>query len=298
MAGSTMNAPVKSAQATVQQGVVLAATLKGRALVAIGELQKAASETVFTPIAKRIGDLRSSAAKGRATVFQFVNNVVGTATGMVAWTVAEVKGKGVRTCAFEAARVAGIKTQALAGAAKLQTGHLLHEGKSKAITLAAGAREVAKNKSFQTTAASAAGGAVTLGTTGGVAGLATGTAVGAAVGVPAAFFTFGLSIPIGAAIGGTCGMVTGAAAGGTVGAVGAGAAGYGAYQKRDQITSVVSSSRNQIASVASKTMTSVNDSAGFAKEKAVASAEYVKDRACVVRTRLVGGGTGSTGDRD
>merc|ERR1712039_816587 len=131
--------------------------------------------------------------------------------------------------AVETGRAAGVKGRAAAAATKV-----------KATQLAIRAREIAKEKSFQVTAASAAGGAVTLGTTGGVAGLATGTVVGAAVGVVPALFTFGLSIPVFAAIGGTCGLVTGAAAGGTVGAVGGGAAGYGAFQNREQITKAVS----------------------------------------------------------
>merc|ERR1719150_3574450 len=113
---------------------------------------------------------------------------------------------------------------------------------------------MAQDKAFQATAASAAGGAVSLGTTGGVAGLATGTAIGAAVGVPMALFTFGVPIPISAAVGGACGMVTGAAAGGTVGAVGAGAAGYGAYHKREEIASAVIAGRQQLSNVASKTV--------------------------------------------
>jgi len=52
---------------------------------------------------------------------------------------------------------------------------------------------------------------------GGVGGSVGGGVLGAAIGVPAAFFTFGLSIPIGAAIGGGAGLWSGAAVGGTWG---------------------------------------------------------------------------------
>ena len=50
--------------------------------------------------------------------------------------------------------------------------------------------------------AGVAGGAAALGATGGATGLAAGSAVGAALGLVPAIFTFGLSIPVGAAIGG------------------------------------------------------------------------------------------------
>jgi len=63
----------------------------------------------------------------------------------------------------------------------------------------------------------AAGGAL-----GGVAGASVGTIVGAALGVVPALFTFGLSIPIGAAVGLCAGTVTG----GGVGAVSGGATAY------------------------------------------------------------------------
>merc|ERR1719433_1479736 len=156
------------------------------------------------------------------------------------------------------------------------------------LEFATSARELGNDKSFQASAASATGGAITLGATGGVVGLATGTTLGACVGLPAALFTLGLSIPISAAIGGTCGLVSGAAAGGTVGAVGGGAAGYGAYQKRDQIAVAVSSWRQQMLRVANKTMSSMKDSAAYAKEKAAAAADFVGERTSGSRPRLVG----------
>jgi len=54
----------------------------------------------------------------------------------------------------------------------------------------------------QATAAGVCGGAVALGATGGATGLTAGVVVGAALGVVPAIFTFGLSIPLGAVIGG------------------------------------------------------------------------------------------------
>merc|ERR1711862_181214 len=70
---------------------------------------------------------------------------------------------------------------------------------------------------------------------GGATGLATGTLVGAAVGVIPAVFTFGLSIPIGAAIGGSTGLVAGTVAGSAVGVVGGGGAGRAAHKHREHI---------------------------------------------------------------
>jgi len=272
-----------TAKATVKQGADLVTSLKGRTGVVVDQLQKVASERVASPLARRAAHARSRASQARALVREYVLFMTGLGSGIIAWNYEEIRSKGIRSWALESGRTARVKAIAAAGGAKV-----------KATKLASQARDVAKEKSFQATAASAAGGAVTLGTTGGVTGLATGTAVGAAVGLVPALFTFGLSIPVFAAIGGTCGMVTGAAAGGTVGAVAGGAAGYGAYAKRDKIAGAVSYSRDQIATAASKTLTSVNDSAGYAKSKAVASAGYARDQAAVVRAKLSGGGTGST----
>jgi hypothetical protein len=131
--------------------------------------------------------------------------------------------------------------------------------------------ELASDRSVQVGAVSAVGGAATCGTAGGVAGLCTGTVVGGAIGLVPALFTFGLSIPIGAAIGGSCGLVAGAATGGTAGLLGGGAAGYTIHARRDDIGDKVKG-----------TISKVND-----------GAEYVKDRASILRARMVGG-TGGT----
>jgi len=262
-------------EAKVQQEAGIVTTAKSRVVMAVDRASTTVSEKVAKPMAKRVASTRSRVAKARSMLFEYFFHVTGAVQGMLAWTYEEVKTKGIRTWALETAHTAGNKAHAAAGVVKVKATHF-----------AVNARAVAGDKAFQTTAASAAGGAVTLGTTGGLAGLATGTMAGAAIGLVPALFTFGLSIPVGAAIGGSCGLVTGAAAGSAVGAVGGGAAGYGAYAKRDQIAGVVDSSRKKISGAASKTMTSVNDCADFAKEKAVASAEYARNRATAVRARL------------
>mmetsp|Transcript_5916 Transcript_5916/g.13192 ORF Transcript_5916/g.13192 Transcript_5916/m.13192 type:complete len:337 (-) Transcript_5916:393-1403(-) len=158
---------------------------------------------------------------------------------------------------------------------------------AKAAKLAESSRAVASDGKFQATVAVGAGGAATCGAVGGAAGLLAGGASGAALGVIPALFTFGLSIPVGAALGAGAGLVAGTAAGGTVGAVAGGAIGY--------------SKEKDIRSGATKVWTAVNDGAEFAQEKTSASADYVKGqvsavkgKVSVVKARLVRGGTGGT----
>merc|ERR1719378_298772 len=100
-------------------------------------------------------------------------------------------------------------------------------------------------------ASSAATGAVLLGTGGGAAGLAAGGAAGAAAGLPLALFTFGLSIPVGAMIGGGAGACVGASAAGTAGAIGGGAVGY-PYDHREQIKGGVDSMVARASSLRSR----------------------------------------------
>jgi len=95
--------------------------------------------------------------------------------------------------------------------------------------LSSNGRTLAANPKARVTAASAAGGAIALGASGGATGLVAGGALGAACGIPAAFFTFGLSIPVGAMLGAGTGACVGTAAGGTAGLVTGGAAGYSAH---------------------------------------------------------------------
>merc|ERR1719375_2584838 len=83
---------------------------------------------------------------------------------------------------------------------------------------------IVNNQRVQVTAASAAGGAAV----GGVGGGAVGAGAGALVGLPAALFTFGLSIPVCATMGGVLGVTAGA----TTGAAAGGAAGYTGHKYR------------------------------------------------------------------
>merc|ERR1712137_136490 len=105
----------------------------------------------------------------------------------------------------------------------------------------------------------------------GTTGLAAGATIGAAVGLVPALFTFGLSIPVGAAIGGSIGASTG----GTVGFGAGGALGYGMFTKREEITDAASSAKD------------------FVKKKTQAVTSAVGNSVNTVKTKIRGS-TGST----
>eukprot|EP00931_Biecheleriopsis_adriatica_P066345 TRINITY_DN40726_c0_g1_i1.p1 TRINITY_DN40726_c0_g1~~TRINITY_DN40726_c0_g1_i1.p1 ORF type:complete len:536 (-),score=104.91 TRINITY_DN40726_c0_g1_i1:46-1596(-) len=117
---------------------------------------------------------------------------------------------------------------AAASGALKQTSQNLREGGSHVLQAAA-------SPEGRVTAASAASGAVALGAGGGCAGLLAGGVAGAACGVIPAFFTFGLSIPVGFVLGGGTGAVAGTAIGGSVGAVAGGAMGRAVYSNREHL---------------------------------------------------------------
>jgi len=139
-------------------------------------------------------------------------------------------------------------------------------------------RTVVADEKFKGTAAAATGSAVALGASGGAAGLVTGGTIGAAVGLVPALLTFGLSIPIGAAIGAGTGLCVGTAAGGTVGLVGGGAVGYGVQSHKDEIGSGVSGA-----------LSKAGECRDYVKGTAMQSKDYL-------RAKLAGktGGTGGS----
>lgn len=119
-----------------------------------------------------------------------------------------------------------------------------------------------------------AGGAGAGAVAGGGAGCVAGGAIGACVGVPAALFTFGLSIPVCAVIGGGVGT----AAGSTTGAAVGGAAGYGGHKYRKEIGSNVRGVRSRLT-----------NSAGQIKAKATERATQAREQISAML-----GGTGGT----
>jgi len=148
---------------------------------------------------------------------------------------------------------------------KTKTGIVLNLTRTKACELAAGTVDVARNRKFQVTVASAAAGTVAGSVAGGGMGTLAGATVGAVVGFVPAIFTLGLSIPIGAVIGGGTGFCTGVVAGGSVGVVGGGAAGYGGFTYRKEIGSKISGAWTRACASADFVKTKAKDSAVSAK---------------------------------
>lgn len=93
-------------------------------------------------------------------------------------------------------------------------------------------KTAASNRHVQVSTAGAGFGAAALGTAGAASGACVGGTVGALVGLVPAVFTFGLSIPIGAAVGGSTGLFVGGAAGCSLGFAGGGSAAFLAYSQR------------------------------------------------------------------
>mmetsp|Transcript_41393 Transcript_41393/g.122870 ORF Transcript_41393/g.122870 Transcript_41393/m.122870 type:complete len:487 (+) Transcript_41393:3-1463(+) len=137
------------------------------------------------------------------------------------------------------------------------------------------ARTIAGDEKFQVTAAAATGSAVVLGAGAGAAGFVTGGTIGAAVGSPLALFTFGLSIPVGAAVGAASGLCIGTATGSTVGLVGGGAVGYSVQTHKKEISEGVSGAISKVNAVK------------------VAAIGTASSSAATLRARIVGG-TGGT----
>jgi len=115
----------------------------------------------------------------------------------------------------------------------------------------------ARNPHVQVICIAATVGAIPLGTAGGAFGLVTGILVGGAVGVLLAVVTFGLSIPVSAALGGAVGMFSGTIFGGTVGAAAGGLAGHFSYTRREQIKSGLVESRRIVVTGAQGVRTQV-----------------------------------------
>merc|ERR1719203_1763355 len=88
-----------------------------------------------------------------------------------------------------------------------------------------------------------------MGVSGGAMGLLIGSASGAAWGCIPALLTFGLSIPVCAAVAGGTGLCFGASIGGGIGVMGGGVAGYGAscLLNRDLAQPVKASAATAIA---------------------------------------------------
>jgi len=104
--------------------------------------------------------------------------------------------------------------------------------KAKAKRVGVTVRDIASNSCIQVTSVGAGVGAAALGTAGATGGMLAGGAVGIAVGLVPALFTFGLSIPIGAAVGSGAGLCIGGAAGTAAGFAGGGVVSCLGYKLR------------------------------------------------------------------
>jgi len=177
-----------------------------------------------------------------------------------------------------------VKARALVVYAQAQSQILAmtSSAKTKAIAIDKRVRSSVSNKGNQVTAASAVGGAAALGASGGASGLFAGGAIGAACGVVPAIFTFGLSIPIGAALGGATGLCVGTVTGGAVGLVGGGVAGRSSYNHKDEIKSGVACA-----------LTKANGYKDIMAEKASGYKDYVAEKTGDVKARIISG-TGGT----
>jgi len=181
-------------------------------------------------------------------------------------------GETAKTSGNSTLKMISDKSSEVASCAQACTHAAAATAQSKVSDLGAGAKSLALNPAVQVTSVAAAGGAVATGAAGGTLGLVAGGAAGAVVGLVPALFTFGLSIPVCAAIGSGAGACMGTVAGSTAGVVGGGAMGYGAYgayTRQQEIKETASEAWTKLGVVAE----SVKEKA---KEKANMSASFVK----------------------
>merc|ERR1719321_1068430 len=114
-------------------------------------------------------------------------------------------------------------------------------------------------KKYAVAGTAAASGGVIGGVSGAAVGGTTGLVAGGAVGLPLALFTFGLSVPISAAVGAGIGAAAGTGTGATIGAVTGGVAGAKGYDNREQIKSGATAIKNQVSDITSTTITTIRD---------------------------------------
>merc|ERR1712232_1238735 len=121
-------------------------------------------------------------------------------------------------------------------------------------------------------------------------GMTAGAGIGAAVGVVPAIFTFGLSIPVCAFMGGAVGVCAGTVVGGSTGLVGGGAVGHYGYKHRDEIKSAakgVSDKANACTDALKQrasetkdyTMQRVSDTKEYTMQRVSDAHEYTVQRA-------------------
>jgi hypothetical protein len=130
-----------------------------------------------------------------------------------------------------------------------------------------------KDPQFRTITISMAGGAVVLGSAGGAFGTASGIVLGTAAGAVPALFTFGLSLPIGAVVGGGAGLVVGTGSGAVAGGIGGAFAGFGGHKYRVEINNGILTIRKK----ASMTHGQVKLAASNGMQKGKANVVFIVD---------------------
>jgi len=256
----------------------------------VKQVASSAVEGVSTRAAGLLSAARDTKAAGLA--------YVASARDLV-WSTAEsVQKKGMKRWSMEAAwalRLAAgaqahmlkVSAQARLVDASEKSRQGLVAARGKVVEVSAATKQLVSKKSFQATAGSAVGGAVAMGTGGGATGLVAGGAVGALAGMPLALFTVGLSIPIGAILGGGTGLVAGAVTGATAGAVGGGAVGYGAYTKKDEIAGAARLVQSKASEGANFVKCKASEGASSVKGAATRSVEYATKLAVDTKARVV-----------
>lgn len=178
---------------------------------------------------ERVADTLELAAVKVAATKAHVLRRISSSSGFVALNTWRVTTK---TRVAETIRCGRENVAATAERTRLAARQLADGTKSQAMALRKAACHRLRSGRFQATAAGAVTGAAALGASGGATGLASGAAIGTALGSLGALFTFGLSVPIGAAIGGGTGWAIGTTVGAGVGAMGGGAAASKLYARR------------------------------------------------------------------
>merc|ERR1712151_502169 len=113
---------------------------------------------------------------------------------------------------------------------------------------------------------------ITLSTAGGAFGMASGVVAGSAGGVIPALFTFGLSIPAGAILGGGTGLFLGVG----TGALGGGVVGYEVYMYRDQLKDGMLHIKTKALDTAHIAKVNVCNAAGSTTQKLVDGKTFAK----------------------
>lgn len=162
-----------------------------------------------------------------------------------------LKSRGEKTREFTMDTASKVKTFACDGTKR---------AKMLAVNVKQQSYELVSDKSFQVTSAAAVAGAATCGTAGGAVGTVAGAGAGMLVGLPAAFFTFGISVPVCATLGGGLGCAAGAMTGAAAGGLAGGTSAYNSHKYRKEIASGAAGAWNRLQTGTNKLKVKAMDS--------------------------------------